>query len=559
MSNILGLSCYYHDSCAVLLRDGKVVAAAQEERFNRDKYSPVFPIQAINYCLQEGGITIYDVDHVAFYEKMYLKFERTVLSHLCGWPMTLRNFLDTMPLWLKDRLAVPFIIREELRFKKPVMFVKHHLSHAASTFLPSGFESAAILTVDGVGEYATASWGVGRGSAIELRQEIHYPHSLGLLYAIFTAYLGFRVFSGEGKVMALAEFGKPEYLDQFRKLVDIRDDGSFRIDTSWFNFNRGETMHDTRLEKLFGAPRREGEALDERHFNIAASLQRITEEVLLKMAVHVYERTKEKKLCMAGGVFLNVTANSRIWEETPFDEVFIQPGAGDAGAALGAAMYLDNTVLGNPRKYVMNHAALGPGYSERQIEVMLRNKRAKYRRLEREEIVRETARRIADNQIIGWFQGRMEFGPRALGNRSILANPANPEMKDKLNLVIKRREPFRPFAASVLVEALHDWFEIPGPSPFMLLVGRVKPDKMGRIPAVTHVNGTSRLQTVSRDDNGIYHELISEVHRLTGLPMVLNTSFNEDEPIVCTPDDAWRCFAETQMDALVLESFFVEK
>ena len=556
---VLGLSCYYHDSCAVLLRDGVVVAAAQEERFNRDKYSPVFPIQAVNHCFQEAGITIYDVDEVAFYEKMFLKFERTILSHIGGFPFTLRNFVETLPLWLKERLAVPYYVEEELRFKKPLWFVKHHLSHAASSFFSSPFPRAAFLTVDGVGEYACASYGVADGSELSLRKELHYPHSLGLLYAIVTAFLGYRVFAGEGKVMALAELGEPSHLEQFRRIVDVRDDGSFRLDLAYFSFNRGEKMHNRRFEELFGPARTEDGELTDRHRSIACSLQRFTEEILLKMARHVHRVTGEDSLCLAGGVFLNVTANSRIRNETPFRDVFIQPAAGDAGAALGAAAYVSHTILGVPRPPPLRSCALGGGYTNRQVEIVLRNKRTKYRQLGPEQLISEIADRLATGQVVGWFQGRMEFGPRALGNRSILAHPGLPEMKDRLNLVIKRREAYRPFAASVLREHVGDWFEGVGDSPFMLEVGRLRQDKAGRIPAVTHVNQTTRVQTLTREENGIYHELVTAFHERTGIPMVLNTSFNEDEPIVRTPAEALRCYEETGMDCLVMEQLLVER
>lgn len=556
---VLGLSCYYHDSCAVLLKDGVVVAAAQEERFNRDKYSPVFPIQAVNYCMQEAGITVFDLDEVAFYEKMFLKFERTMFSHIAGFPFTARNFLQMLPLWLKDRLAVPYYVEEELSFKKPLWFVKHHLSHAASTFFSSPFSRAAILTVDGVGEYACASYGVGEGSDIRVRREMHYPHSLGLLYSIVTAYLGYRVFSGEGKVMALAELGEPSYLDHFRKLADVREDGSFALDLSHFSFNRGDTMHNRRFEELFGPARAEDGPLDDRHKAIACSLQRFTEEILLKMARHVHRETGEEQLCLAGGVFLNVTANSRIRNETPFKDIFIQPAAGDAGAALGAAAYVSHTVLGQPRGPAMRSCALGGAFTDRQIEVVLRNKRTRYRTLTQEALIPEVVERLASGQVVGWFQGRMEFGPRALGNRSILAHPGIADMKDRLNLVIKRREPYRPFAASVLREHVEAWFEGVGDSPFMLEVGRLRAEKEGQIPAVTHVNQTTRVQTVTAAENGIYHELIAAFFARTGIPMVLNTSFNEDEPIVRTPAEALRCFEETGMDCLVMGQQLVER
>ncbi len=556
---VLGLSCYYHDGSAVLIRDGEVIAAAQEERFDRDRYSPAFPIQAINYCLREAGINIYDVDEVAFYEKMYLKFERTVRGHVAGWPFTLRNFLSTMPLWLRDRLAVGFTVEDELRFSKPVKYVKHHMSHAASCFYPSPFDEAAILTVDGVGEYACAAWGVGRGTEIELKKELHYPHSIGLLYSILTAYLGFRVFSGEGKVMALAELGEDRYAEAFRELVELKDDGSFRLNTKYLSFNRGDSMHNAAFEALLGPPRAEGAPLERRHEDIACSLQRITEEVLLRMARHVHEQTGMSKLCCAGGVFLNVTANSRIRDEGPFDEVFIQPAAGDAGAALGAASYIYHAFGKNPRSWVMRSANIGPSFDDRAIEVLLRNKRASYRELERDELLDECAERLERGEILGWFQGRMEFGPRALGARSILASPIDPQMKDTINAKVKHREPFRPFGASVQRERVGEWFEPGGESPFMLQVYQVRDDKLGQIPAVTHVNQTCRIQSVDREVEPLYWELIERFRQRTGVPMVLNTSFNKQEPIVCTPEDAWRCFENTKLDALVMGGFVVEK
>lgn len=556
---VLGLSCYYHDSCAVLLKDGVVVAAAQEERFNREKYSPVFPIQAVNHCFQEAGITIYDVDEVAFYEKMFLKFERTMLSHIGGFPFTFRNFVQTLPLWLKERLAVPYYVEEELRFKKPLYFVKHHLSHAASSYFSSPFPRAAFLTVDGVGEYACASWGVAEGSTLTVKREMHYPHSLGLLYSIVTAFLGYRVFAGEGKVMALAELGQPSYAEAFRRIVDLRDDGSFRLDLAYFSFNRGEKMHNRRFESLFGPAREEDGPLEARHHDIACSLQRLTEEILVKMARHVHRETGEDALCLAGGVFLNVTANSRIRNETPFRDIFIQPAAGDAGAALGAAAYVSHAVLGAPRAPPLRSCALGGRYTDRQVEVVLRNKRTAYRTLSDAERISEIADRLAAGQVVGWFQGRMEFGPRALGNRSILAHPGIAAMKERLNAVIKRREGYRPFAASVLREHVGEWFEGVGDSPFMLEVGTLRPEQVGRIPAVTHVNQTTRIQTLTAEENGVYHDLVAAFHARTGLPMVLNTSFNEDEPIVRTPAEALRCFEETGIDCLVMEHLLVER
>jgi len=557
--NVLGISCFYHDSCAVLMRDGVVVSAIQEERFNRDKYSPVFPVQAVNACLQEGGITIYDIDEVAFYEKMYLKFERTILGHISGWPFTMRNFVDTMPLWLKDRLAVAFHVEDELVYKKPILHVKHHLSHAASAYLVSPFESAAIITMDGVGEYACGSWGVGRGNDIEIKQEMHYPHSLGLLYSIFTAYLGFRVFAGEGKVMALAEYGEPKFMDEMRKLVDLREDGSFQLEPAYFSFNRGDRMHTDKFEGLFGPAREEHSELTQHHMDVAATLQRMTEEVLLRVARYAHEQTGEKNLCMAGGCFLNVTANGRIRDETPFENIYVQPAAGDAGGALGAAAFVTHSVHGLPRNWVMDRATLGPAHPDYQIEVLLRNKRIKYEKLEEDALIARAADRLADGKIIGWFQGRMEFGPRALGSRSILANPGIADMKERLNAVIKHREAFRPFGASVLADHVSEWFEEDAMSPFMLMVHTIQEDKRSRIPAVAHINNTCRIQTVTPDVDGIYHRLISAFNERTSIPMVLNTSFNDSEPIVNTPQEALDCYKGSGMDCLVMGPYFVER
>ena len=554
---VLGISCYYHDSAAALIRDGEVIAAVQEERFDRNRYSPAFPLQSVNYCLQQAGITILDVDEVAFYEKMYLKFQRTVIGHLCGFPFTLRNFMDTMPLWLKDRLAVSYDVEELLTYKKPVLHVKHHLSHAGAAFLVSPFERAAILTVDGVGEYATATWGVGSGTDIQVHKELQYPHSLGLLYSIFTAFLGFRVFTGEGKVMALAEFGKPTYMDQLRKVVHIAPDGSFRLDTSYFSFNRGEKMHNRKFEELFGPDRAYGSELEQRHKDIACSLQRTTEEIVLRMARHLHAVTGEKNLCLAGGVSLNVTANSRLRNETPFENLFIQPAAGDAGSALGAAAVVYHSMLGHPRKQVMHSCALGPSFPQRKVEVALRNAKANFQKMERGELLDALAKRLADGQIVGWFNGRMEFGPRALGNRSILANPAKPGMKDEINARIKQRESFRPFGASVLAERVSEWFDFEGESPFMLLVADVLEDKRDTIPAVIHCNGTSRIQTVTRTHNPVYYDLIERFEKLTGVPMLLNTSFNKQEPIVHTPDEAYATFVKTGMDCMVIDDYLV--
>ena len=557
---ILGISCFYHDASACLIKDGEVIAAAQEERFNRDKYSPVFPIQSINYCLQHAGITSLDLDHIAFYEKMYLKFERTILSHVEGFPFTFKNFLETMPLWLKDRLVVPLYIKDELTYNKKIWFVKHHLSHAASSYFLSNFNEAAILTVDGVGEYASATYGHAKGTKIEIKKEISYPHSLGLLYSIVTAYLGFRVFSGEGKVMALAEFGKPLYMNEFEKLIEVKEDGSFRINQEYFSFNRGEKMHNEKFIELFGEERSEDAPITQKHKDIAASLQKIAEEVVLKMANHVYQVTKSKNLCLAGGVFLNVTANSRILNETPFENVYIQPAAGDAGSAIGCALYLYHSILNNEKRQPLINSSLGPSYANSQIEIILKNKRLKFTKTNSSlEMSQKLAQYLSEGKVVAWFQGRMEFGPRALGNRSILADPRSPTMKDWLNLTIKHREDFRPFGASVLRERVSDVFEFDNDSPYMLYVANFKKEYAEAFPAVTHINGTSRIQTVTLAQNPKYYELINEFYKLTGVPMVLNTSLNDTEPIVCNPQSAIELFMRTKMEYLAIEDYIVEK
>lgn len=558
--NVLGLSCYYHDAAACLIKDGRIIAAAQEERFNRDKYSPDFPIQAVNYCLQEANLTAYDIDYIGFYEKPYLKFERIIINYLKTYPFSLSNFLDSMPNWLKDRLTLPLVIKNELGFKGKTFFIKHHLAHAASSFFSSGFDEAAILTVDGVGEWATATYGKGTGKDIRIYKEMRYPDSLGLLYSIITTYLGFRVFSGEGKVMALAECGEPAYLDAFRKFILIRPDGSFRLDPKYFLFNKGNRMYSGELVKILGQPRKEGAPIAKRYCDIAASLQKITEEVLLKMALHLYKEVKIDKLCLAGGVFLNVTSNSRILKEAPFKEVFIQPAAGDSGAALGAALYVYNSLFDRPRIDRMRTAFLGPEFSSQKIRRVLQNRGADFKEFDDADLVKYAAARIAENKIVGWFQGRMEWGPRALGNRSILANPCNPEMKDILNEKVKHRESFRPYAVSILKEECNDYFDLNAESPFMLLVGNIRESKRGLVPSAYHVNGAARIQTVTESDNGLLYSLIKEFRGITGIPMVINTSFNDNnEPIVCTPEDAYLCFMRTKMDYLVMGNYVVSK
>ena len=551
--NVLGISCHYHDAAACLVREGRVASAAQEERFTRRKHSPEFPIQAINACLQHEDLTPLDLDYVCFYEKPYLKLARTITCHLGAYPFSFGNFIRSMPEWLSRRLTLPVDIEKDLSFPGKTLFVKHHLAHAASAFLVSPFDEAAILTADGLGEWATTCWGTGRGSDIRLEKELHYPDSLGLVYSAVTTWLGFEANSGEGKVMALAALGEPSFLDGFRRIVQVKEDGSMRVDGRYFDFIRGRRMYSGRFVREFGPPRVPGEEILDRHRDMAASLQRHVEEALLAMARHVHSLTKMKRLCMAGGVFLNCVGNTRILRETPFEEVFIQPAAGDSGGALGAAVSISHSLLKQPRVGAMTHAGLGPAYPASRIRRCLANSGLAYRELPEPELVKAVARLIADNRIVGWFQGRMEFGPRALGARSILASPCHPEMKDILNARVKHRESFRPFGVSILEEEAGEFFDLDAPSPFMLLVAQVRPEVQDRIPSALHVDGSSRLQTLTREENGRFYDVVREFREITGVPMIINTSFNDrGEPIVCTPEDAHACFARTGMDALVM-------
>ena len=558
--NILGISCFYHDAAACLIQDGRLVAAASEERFTRKKHDEAFPHEAIQYCLKAGKITAKDLDYVGFYDKPFLKFERLLSTYLSTFPRGLRSFSKAMPIWLKEKLWIPQLIRKELKYEGKILFTEHHLSHAASAFLVSPFRDAAILTVDGVGEWATASYGVGRDREIELFKEIRFPHSLGLLYSAFTYYLGFKVNSAEYKVMGLAPYGVPRYLDQVKRLIAIKDDGSFELDMRYFSYHHGLRMVNGRFSTLFGGPPRDPESkLDQRHKDIAASVQKVTEEVMLKMASYLHRETGMENLCLAGGVALNCVANGRILREGPFKDLFIQPAAGDAGGALGVAAYIYHSLLGNPRTTPMEDAYLGPEYSEEEILETLKRYGAPYRRLERDQLVREVAALIEGQTVIGWFQGRMEFGPRALGSRSILADARNPENKDVVNLKIKFRESFRPFAPSILEDKIGEYFEIDRPSPYMLLVAPVREGKRV-IPSVTHVDHSARIQSISRKQNPLYYDLIREFDRRTGVPVIINTSFNvRGEPIVCSPDDAYRCFMRTQMDYLVAGPYLLDK
>ncbi len=555
---VLGISCFYHDSGAALVRDGQLVAAAEEERFNRQKHYNGFPSRAVQYCLDEAGVTIDQVNYIGFYEKPLVKFSRILEVILADWPRTYMSWIRSMPVWLGNKLHIGRVIQKELGTDQDILYCQHHLSHAASAFLVSPFQEAAIITADGVGEWSTTAWGVGRGTAIHLEKEIRFPHSVGLLFSAITAYLGFRVNDAEWKVMGLAPYGTPRYLDKFREVVELKDDGSFRLNMKYFAHTYStRRMFNRRWEELFGRPQRPREAeLDEFHSDIAASGQKMVEEIMVTMARHVHRTTGLDNVCIAGGVGLNCVANWRILQESGFKDIFIQPAAGDSGGALGTAFYIYNSVLGHPRTYVMRDACCGPAFTDAQIIKTLQANEAVFEVCDREEdLLNRTARWIADGKVVAWYQGRMEFGPRALGARSLLADARNPKMKDIINAKVKFREAFRPFAPAVLKEHAHEYFDMPAgmDAPFMLLVPSVRPEKRAVIPAVTHQDGTGRVQTVTEQDNGRYYRVIKTFAALTGVPVVINTSFNvRGEPIVCTPQDAYNTFVKTGIDILVM-------
>ena len=600
---ILGLSCFYHDAAAALVRDGEIVAAAQEERFTRVKHDPAFPEHAVAYCLREGALEAADLDAVAFYDKPLLTFERLLETYLTYAPRGLRSFLQAMPVWLKQKLWTPDVIRERLGgYDGPLVLSEHHRSHAASAFFPSPFERAAVLTTDGVGEWATTSWGVGDGAGLDLRAEVHFPHSLGLLYSAFTTFCGFRVNSGEYKLMGLAPYGEPRYVDAIREhLIDLRPDGSYRLHADAFTFPWGTRMTGRRFEELFGGPARVPESpLTQREMDLARSVQVVVEDAVLAMARHVHAETGEPNLCLAGGVALNCVANGRLVREGPFEQIWVQPAAGDAGGALGAALVATHEWAGHPRYVLegdaMQGAALGPSWTDAQIRSALEAEGLPFDVLEDDAaVVQRAAELLAGGQTVGWFQGRAEFGPRALGARSILADPRDRAVQRRVNLQIKFRESFRPFAPSVLEERAGEFFDLggqeargkrqgaedkpPSPqSPYMLLVGPVRGahvegdglDRLGRVesavPAVTHVDGSARVQTVTRERNGIYYDLLKAFEAETagpdapGCPVLVNTSFNvRGEPIVHSPTDAARVFRRTHMDALVIGRSVVTK
>lgn len=590
---ILGISAYYHDSAAALLRDGEIVAAAQEERFTRKKHDAGFPKNAVEYCLQEAGISLADVDYVAFYDKPFLKFERLLETYVAFAPRGFQSFRMAIPVWLREKLFLKDLLIKELKSYAPeydwdsrLRFSEHHLSHAASAFFPSPFEEAAVLTMDGVGEWATTSLAIGRGNKLEVVKEIHFPHSLGLLYSAMTYYTGFKVNSGEYKVMGLAPYGEPKYVQKiFDHLVDLKEDGSFRLDQSYFNYCTGLTMTSQKFHDLFGGPpRKADEPLTQHHMDLAASVQVATEEIVLRLTRAIRKETGLANLCLAGGVALNCVANGKVLRDGKFDNVWIQPAAGDAGGALGAALAIHHIHLDQPRvadgKDKMRGSYLGPCFEQADIERRLTAAGAKFTVLGDEALFQTCAAALAEGKALGWFQGRMEFGPRALGGRSVLGDARSPAMQSVLNLKVKYRESFRPFAPSVLRADVADWFEFDGDSPYMLLVANVV-EKRRRamteaeqalfgieklnvprsdIPAATHVDYSARIQTVHEATNPRYHALISAFKQHTGCPVIVNTSFNvRGEPIVCTPEDAFRCFMGTEIEALTVGNCYLRK
>jgi len=558
---ILGIACHYHDASAALVKDGQLVAASEEERFTRVKHDNSFPRKAIEFCLSQAGIGWNDISYVAFYENPIAKFDRIVQTFVETWPSGFVSFWKAIPSWLGEKLSIEKQIRK-LGYRGSIVYCDHHMSHAAGAFFVSPFERAAIMTIDGVGEWTTTSLKLGEGNHITPLKEIVFPHSLGLLYSTITAYLGFQVNNDEYKMMGLGAYGKPTYYDAFKKIVDVKDDGSFRLDMRYFDYRAKSRMWSREFERVLGEPRRPGEEFTQRHKDIAASVQKVTEEVYFKIANHLHELTGADDLCISGGVGLNCVANGMLYARTPFKRVFVQPNAGDGGGSLGAAFFIWNQMLGNPRSFEMRHAYYGSGFENDYIKAFLDSRGANYEYVEDAELVKRVAALLADNKVVGWFRGRLEWGPRALGNRSILANPAPKWMKDHVN-EIKLREQFRPFAGSVLQERVHECFDVPEDghsSPFMVFAFGVKEGRRDAVAAITHEDGTCRIQTVNRGDNGAYYDVISEFHKLTGTPVVLNTSFNlKTEPIVRTPEDAYDDFAKTGMDCLVLGNYFLAK
>jgi carbamoyltransferase len=584
---ILGISAFYHDSSACVIHNGEIIAAAQEERFTRIKHDKRFPLRAISYCLKEAGIAREEIAYVAFYDKPRLKFDRLIKTHLAFAPGGFLSFRSSIPGWMREKLWMGRFIKKELNYKGRIIYPEHHESHAASAFYPSPFESAAILTIDGVGEWATATWGTGRYNNITLHYQLDFPHSLGLLYTAFTTYTGFKANSGEYKVMGLAPYGEPKYVDLILNyIIDLKEDGSFRLNQDYFNYCQGLTMTSEAFHELFGGPPREPESLlTQREMDLARSLQEVTEEIVLKMASHIRRETGERNLCMAGGVALNCVANGKILKEKIFDAIWIQPAAGDAGGSLGSALYTWYQVLDKPRvlngqRDFQKGSYLGPAFSSDKIEHWLIEKNIPYKKLSRTEVPRYTAQLLSEGKVVGWFSGRMEFGPRALGARSILGDPRDVNTQTVMNLKIKYRESFRPFAPSCMAEDVATLFELNIESPYMLMVADVKKERQieqteehqrlfglerlkiprSDIPAVTHVDYSARIQTVHKTDHPEYYSVINEFKKLTGYGVIVNTSFNvRGEPIVCTPEEAYVCFMRTEIDVLILEDLVLHK
>ncbi|HLC81251.1 MAG TPA: carbamoyltransferase [Candidatus Nanoarchaeia archaeon] len=565
---ILGISCYYHDAAAALLKDGIIVAAAEEERFSRKKHDSSFPIKAIKFCLESQNITIKDIAYIGFYEKPLLKLERVLFQHLQMFPWSYKTFLSSLPSWINEKLRVPQIIRKKLKYKGDIFFIHHHLAHAASSFLVSPFEKAAILTVDGVGEWTTTAYGLGQGNKINLLKEIRFPSSLGLLYSTITGYLGFSINNSEYKVMGLSPYGlmdreKNEYYHRLKTIIDVKDDGSYQFDMDYFAYHYKDRMPSPKLCRLLKGPVRQPESeLTQRHKDIAAALQMVTEDIMYRMLNHVYKVTNCENLVLGGGVALNSVGNGKILTSTPFKNIWIHPNATDGGNSIGVAAYVYNVILGHKRRFVLQSPFLGPEYSTGDIKTFLNKNNIKFRELSRDEIVPQTAKLINDNLVIGWFQGRMEWGPRALGARSILSNPCNQEMQEILNLKVKHREKFRPFAPVVCEDDALNYFDcdipIPRPTDFMLMVYPIKKEWRKKIPAVTHVDGSGRLQTIRREINPLYYDLIKEFGKISGIPILINTSFNiRGEPIVCTPEDAYNCMMGTGIDCLVMDNYLI--
>ncbi|OHB48571.1 MAG: hypothetical protein A2106_03465 [Planctomycetes bacterium GWF2_40_8] len=585
--NILGISAFYHDSAACLVRGGEIIAAAQEERYTRKKHDFNFPINAVEYCLKEAGINAEELDYVGFYDKPFIKFERILYSYLAYAPIGIKSFFKSIPLWIKQKLFIRDVIKKELGYSGKILFPEHHESHAASAFYPSPFSEAAILTIDAVGEWATTSYGIGEENDISITSELKFPHSLGLLYSAFTYYTGFKVNSAEYKVMGLAPYGEPKYVDTILdKLIDLKEDGSFKLNMKYFNYCTGLTMTNSRFNKLFGGgPSKPESKVTQREMDLARSIQVVTEEIVFRMVNHVYKETGKKNLCLAGGVALNCVSNGRLLREGPFENLWIQPAAGDAGGALGVALLIWHKYLGNNRildkaRLSQKASCLGNYYTDEEIEGFLTKEGIPFEKLETKEIPPRIAELIASENVIGWFEGRMEFGPRALGSRSIIGDPRSKEMQSIMNLKIKYRESFRPFAPTVLREHVSDYFDIDCESPYMLLVANIKDEKRIKmsgdeeklfgleklkvarsdVPAITHVDYSARIQTVTKEDNPLFYSVIEEFYKKTGCPMVVNTSFNvRGEPIVCRPEEAYKCFMRTGMDYLIMGSYLLDK